>query len=154
MWIDFKYEKLQDYCFGCGKLGHARSQCTSPIHHKSPLHYFHLGPCGFGPWIKAGNSGLKALTWLEFLKEEAADSSPSFSDTSNTQVSHLPQETNQNTPPTSLKSNPQAIIPVILASPFDTSHPNPISPSPYSHSPTTKLLPDPITTQKLSTNTL
>ena len=84
MWIDFKYEKLQDFCFGCGKLGHARSQCIAPIHHKSHLHHFHLGPRGFGPWIKVGNSGLKALTWLEFLKEEAADSSPPFSDTSNT----------------------------------------------------------------------
>ena len=44
MWIDFKYEKLQDYYYGCGKLGHARRQCTSPIHHKSPLHRFHLDP--------------------------------------------------------------------------------------------------------------
>ena len=48
MWIDFKYEKFQDYCYGCGKLGHARSQCTLPIHHKSPLHCFYLGPHRFG----------------------------------------------------------------------------------------------------------
>ena len=105
-------------------------------------------------WIKTGNSDLKALTWLEFLKEETTDSSPPFSNISNTQVNHLPQETNQNTPPTSLKSNPQAILPTILASTSDTSHPNPISPSPHSHSLTTKLLPNPITTQNLSDNTL
>ena len=26
-WIRLKYEKLSDYCYGCGKLGHVLKSC-------------------------------------------------------------------------------------------------------------------------------
>ena len=30
-WIGIKYEKLQDFCFVCGKLGHLQKNCGEKV---------------------------------------------------------------------------------------------------------------------------
>ncbi|KAK3006808.1 hypothetical protein RJ639_015769 [Escallonia herrerae] len=47
-WIGLQYERLPDFCFNCGRLGHVLRTCshpplTSQAHPKSP----------FGPWLRA-----------------------------------------------------------------------------------------------------
>lgn len=29
LWADLRYEKLPDFCFGCGRLGHSVKECTT-----------------------------------------------------------------------------------------------------------------------------
>ena len=77
IWISFKHEKLQDFCYGCGRLAHSKSVCSGPIDPKDLSHKFHHGPRGFGPWVKASIFGLRPLTWLDFLKDEVKTASTS-----------------------------------------------------------------------------
>jgi interleukin-1 receptor-associated kinase 1 len=54
MWVDFKYERLPNFCFACGRIGHQLKECEdvedvdnnsySDIEEKSQA---------FGPWLRA-----------------------------------------------------------------------------------------------------
>jgi interleukin-1 receptor-associated kinase 1 len=54
MWVDFKYERLPNFCFACGRIGHQMKECEevedvdidsySDIEEKSQA---------FGPWLRA-----------------------------------------------------------------------------------------------------
>lgn len=47
LWISIKYERLSDFCFDCGKLGHSKSACVSDITEKKEDPHFE-----FGPWLR------------------------------------------------------------------------------------------------------
>lgn len=44
-WIEFCYERLQDFCYKCGRIGHANLECT--------FEAVKGGMAGYGEWTKA-----------------------------------------------------------------------------------------------------
>ncbi|KAM2019755.1 hypothetical protein ACFX1T_022514 [Malus domestica] len=44
-WIEFSYERLQDFCYRCGRIGHMNTDCSFEQHRG--------GGNGYGDWLKA-----------------------------------------------------------------------------------------------------
>lgn len=55
-WLAFKYERLSDCCFSCGRLGHVITSCSATITHV-------FGPLdpqtAFGPWLRTSRFGIE-----------------------------------------------------------------------------------------------
>lgn len=54
VWIQFKYERLNDFCYSCGHLNHSSKDCPSPLLAPTPLNPRDT----FGPWLRASNQNL------------------------------------------------------------------------------------------------
>jgi hypothetical protein len=54
IWIQLKYEKVLEFCYSCGKLGHIQQECGDPVQKlMNPFGYkFQL----FGKWIRTDNA--------------------------------------------------------------------------------------------------
>ena len=66
LWIPFKFEKLGNFCYGCGLLGHDSRECPDGDSHK-------LGKEGemeriYGSWLRAENSEFQPGIDLEELQ--------------------------------------------------------------------------------------
>ncbi|KAK3039602.1 hypothetical protein RJ639_029301 [Escallonia herrerae] len=55
-WISFRYERLPDFCFGCGHLGHVKKWCNRTIDPSMECKY--AGDARpYTPWIRASYEG-------------------------------------------------------------------------------------------------
>ncbi|XP_030970072.1 uncharacterized protein At4g02000-like [Quercus lobata] len=57
LWIQFKYERVAEFCYKCGRLGHLKARCLKVSHIDAQIPS--KEPYGFGHWMKAGSSGRK-----------------------------------------------------------------------------------------------
>jgi hypothetical protein len=65
-WFDFKYERLSDFCFHCGRLGHLQTEC----HFEPPTEQdlkWDVGPKGYGPWLQADPTEQKSSRLKEII---------------------------------------------------------------------------------------
>lgn len=60
VWIDFKYEKLPNLCFGCGKFSHETGLCPlKTVDYPPSTHHIM-----FGPWLRAKHIAVERLARL------------------------------------------------------------------------------------------
>lgn len=67
LWIQFKYERIADICFKCGRFGHLKARCSWADHFVKQLNL--KEPFGFGHWMKAETMNKRTTRWVEFLAE-------------------------------------------------------------------------------------
>lgn len=60
-WISFKYERLSDFCYCCGCLGHIQQSC--------PNLQTQIKVTNFGPWMRADNTGGRRMLRNEIQGE-------------------------------------------------------------------------------------
>ncbi|KAH7863670.1 hypothetical protein Vadar_020526 [Vaccinium darrowii] len=61
-WISFKFEKLSDYCYACGRLGHDNRGCRFVSREEGDA-------SGYGPELKTSRAKRSSIP-VEFLREE------------------------------------------------------------------------------------
>lgn len=50
LWLAFKYERLSDFCYNCGRISHIDQACGEPkVNKQDDDNEF----TGFGPWMRA-----------------------------------------------------------------------------------------------------
>lgn len=68
-WINFKYERLNTFCFVCGKIGHSERDC----------HVVYANPGKeiervYGTWLRAPNRNTKVSTGSRWLRNAEGES--------------------------------------------------------------------------------
>ena len=69
LWIQFKYERIADFCYQCGRLGHLKARCSTS--NPSFEQQSRQEPYRFGPWMKAESTSKRTTRWVEFMVELA-----------------------------------------------------------------------------------
>ena len=72
-WVFFKYERLPNFCYICGKLGHGEKECKEGV---SPKGSGSEGVYQYGAWLR-GEPGKRVFNNLEHHHSNASDHSSS-----------------------------------------------------------------------------
>jgi hypothetical protein len=66
VWFDFKYERLSDFCFHYGRLGHLKPGCKSDPPFELALKW-DIGPKGYESWLQANPTEQKSSRLMEII---------------------------------------------------------------------------------------
>lgn len=66
-WLAFKYERLSDFYFRCGKLGHVMVHCDE---FPAPTHDMEDPRTSFGAWLRAAGSWSTEQTWIPQIEPD------------------------------------------------------------------------------------
>ncbi|KAF3950817.1 hypothetical protein CMV_023477 [Castanea mollissima] len=67
LWVQFKYERVAEFCYKCGRLGHLKARCLEVNH--IDVQVSSKEPYGFGHWMKVEPFGKRTTSWVEFMAE-------------------------------------------------------------------------------------
>ncbi|CAA0837934.1 Unknown protein [Striga hermonthica] len=73
IWVDFRYENLQSFCYYCGLIGHSERECTRK---KEDIKENKRNPGQFGDWLKA-STALSTLNRTRYLPDRVSQKSSS-----------------------------------------------------------------------------
>ncbi|KAK3031962.1 hypothetical protein RJ639_037123 [Escallonia herrerae] len=129
-WIQFRYEKLPDFCFGCGHLGHVQKWCHRP---KDPISNKEIAgePRPYNPSIRASYEGFWSNT--SFSYSQIQNSTPKHSLISQTKASPPTGKLPENIADPEPAPQPEAI--------FSTTSPYLTCPTVYSMTATNSSIP-------------
>ncbi|KAI8032207.1 hypothetical protein LOK49_LG01G03075 [Camellia lanceoleosa] len=71
-WVEFKYERLSDFCYDCGRIGHEKSSCKFVLREEGQT-------SGYGPGLRTGvakNLGLSVAYYQDQIDEMEAQLRP------------------------------------------------------------------------------
>ena len=68
LWIQFKYERVAEFCYKCGRLRHLKARCLKVNHIDAQVPS--KEPYGFEHWMKVEPSRRRTTRWVEFMAEE------------------------------------------------------------------------------------
>lgn len=51
LWIQFKYKRISEFCFSCGRLGHTNYSCSTKINSSQATKEWKFSVNSFGPWM-------------------------------------------------------------------------------------------------------
>ncbi|CAA0816296.1 Unknown protein [Striga hermonthica] len=73
IWVDFRYENLQSFCYYCGLIGHSERECNWK---KEDIKENKRNPGQFGDWLKA-STALSSFNRARFLQDRVSHKSSS-----------------------------------------------------------------------------
>ncbi|CAI9782167.1 unnamed protein product [Fraxinus pennsylvanica] len=75
VWTPFSYERVPDYCYHCGKIGHSFKDCTSP---DANLEEDDVSKLPYGPWLRANSLGGRSRSGTNFGSQSTAGAFPAM----------------------------------------------------------------------------
>ncbi|GAV71905.1 zf-CCHC_4 domain-containing protein, partial [Cephalotus follicularis] len=70
VWVNFKYEKLPNFCFICGCLGHVERDCVEAEGKRTNGETVNYQ---FGQWLSAGDRNWFANSWGKLMPKAVMD---------------------------------------------------------------------------------
>lgn len=67
-WLPFKYERLSNFCFNCGKLGHVMVDCQSDL---TPSHRVMDPHTAYVSWMRVGGNRNYGDWWSSETKQKS-----------------------------------------------------------------------------------
>lgn len=132
-WIQLKYEKLSDFCYSCGKLGHLLNLCNQPsVESHGVLHPSYT----FGPWLRVRFQPSSSTPVFPFsqtkpkIPDPVTPESPVPNKFQTDNIDPIPDKFQQSAIPDSISVNPNSCPPVIdpTTPPEYPTHVDPVSP--------------------------
>jgi hypothetical protein len=89
VWASFKYERLPNYCYWCGRLSHTEGDCPTWLESQGTLK---KEDQQFGAWLRASNDRLSRTVTVTVEGEEPSSHHATPKDPKSTGPDHVPDQ--------------------------------------------------------------